>query len=80
MSTLRDIDWSFNGRHCDRELILVPAHTTIMRWVQRFTPEFVKRSDRKGAERTPRRSGTASRGHQRLALLASIMPEPLPAA
>lgn len=66
MSTRRDIDWLFRGRHCDREVIglyvrwypryelslrdlvemmaergLPHAHTTIMRWVKRFTPEFV---------------------------------------
>ena len=71
MSTLREIDWLFNGRHFDREVIvlcvrwylryklslrdlaemmaergLAIAHTTIMRRVQRFTPEFVKRRDR----------------------------------
>lgn len=55
-----------------------------MRWVQRFTPEFVKRWDRKGAEQdaSPQRHGPAAgcRGRQTLVLLASIMPEPLPAA
>ncbi|NYH14089.1 hypothetical protein GGD41_001317 [Paraburkholderia bryophila] len=64
MSKLKDIDGLFNGRHFDREVIvlcvrwylryklslrdlvemkaergLVLAHTTIMRWVKRFTPE-----------------------------------------
>jgi transposase-like protein len=68
---LRDIDWLFNGRHFDREVIVLCvrwhlryklslrdlvemmaerglslSHTTIMRWVKRFTPEFVKRWDR----------------------------------
>jgi len=71
MSTLRDIDWLFSGRHFDREVIVLCvrwylryklslrdlvemmaerglslSHTTIMRWVKRFTPEFVKRWDR----------------------------------
>ena len=71
MSTLRDIDWLFNGRHFDREVIVLCvrwylryklslrdlvemmaerglslSHTTIMRRVKRFTPEFVKRWDR----------------------------------
>jgi transposase-like protein len=71
MSKLKDIDELFNGRHFDREVIvlcarwylryklslrdlveimaergLVLAHTTIMRWVKRFTPEFVKRWNR----------------------------------
>nr|WP_193727832.1 IS6 family transposase [Paraburkholderia franconis] len=65
------MDWLFNGRHFDREVIVLCvrwylryklslrdlvemmaerglslAHTTIMRWVQRFTPEFVKRWNR----------------------------------
>jgi len=71
MSKLTDIDRLFNGRHFDREVIVLCvrwylryklsfrdlveimaerglslAHTTIMRWVKRFTPEFVKRWDR----------------------------------
>jgi hypothetical protein len=71
MSKLTDIDRLFNGRHFDREVIVVCvrwylryklslrdlveimaerglslAHTTIMRWVKRFTPEFLKRWDR----------------------------------
>lgn len=66
-----DIDRLFNGRHFDREVIVLcvrwylryklsfrdlveimaerglsVVHTTIMRWVRRFTPEFVKRWDR----------------------------------
>jgi DDE domain len=70
-SKLTDIDWSFNGRHFDREVIVLGvrwylryklrlrdlvemmserglslAHTTIMRWVKRSTPEFVKRWNR----------------------------------
>ena len=65
MSELLDIDRLFNGRHFDREVIVLCvrwylryklslrdlveimaerglslAHTTIMRWVKRFTPEF----------------------------------------
>jgi transposase-like protein len=73
MSKLKDIDGLFNGRHFDREVIvlcvrwylryklslrdlvemmaergLVLAHTTIMHWVKRFTPEFVKRWNRFG--------------------------------
>lgn len=71
MSTLRDIDWLLNGRHFDREVIVLCvrwylryklslrdlvemmaerglslSQTTIMRWVKRFMPEFVKRWDR----------------------------------
>jgi transposase-like protein len=71
MSKLVDIDRLFNGRHFDREVIVLCvrwylryklslrdlveimaerglslAHTTIVRWVKRFTPEFVKRWDR----------------------------------
>jgi putative transposase len=67
MSSLKDIEWLFNGRHFDREVIVLwvrwypryklglrnlavmmaerglsLSHTTIMRWVKRFTPEFVK--------------------------------------
>ncbi|MGF7000731.1 transposase-like protein [Paraburkholderia sp. GAS32] len=67
MSTLGDVDWLFNGRPFDREVIVLCvrwylryklsfldlaelmagrgqslAHTTIMRWVKYFTPEFVK--------------------------------------
>ena len=68
MSKLIDIDRLFNGRHFDREVIVLRvrwylryklslrdlveimaerglslAHTTIMRWVKRFMPEFLKR-------------------------------------
>jgi transposase-like protein len=71
MSKLRNIDKLFEGRHFDREVIVLCvrwylryklslrdlvemmserglslAHTTIMRWVKRFTPEFVKRWNR----------------------------------
>jgi transposase-like protein len=71
MSKLKDMEWLFNGRHFDREIIVLCvrwylryklslrdlvemmaerglslSHTTIMRWVKRFTPEFVKRWDR----------------------------------
>jgi transposase-like protein len=71
---LKDIDGSFNGRHFDREIIVLCvrwylrdklsfrdlsemmaerglslAHTTIMRWVKHFTPEFVKRWNRLGS-------------------------------
>src|SRR5260370_22649703 len=71
MSKLKDIEWLINGRHFDREIIVLCvrwylryklslrdlvemmagrglslSHTTIMRWVKRFTPEFVKRWDR----------------------------------
>ncbi|MEA3129426.1 MAG: transposase, family, partial [Paraburkholderia sp.] len=70
MSKLTDIDRLFNGRHFDREVIVLCvrwylrsklsfrdlveimaerglslAHTTIMRWVKCFTPEFLKRWD-----------------------------------
>jgi putative transposase len=65
MSKLKSIEELFEGRHFDREVIIVCvrwylrfklslrdlvemmaerglalAHTTIMRWVQRYTPEF----------------------------------------
>ena len=68
MSELNSIEELFEGRHFDREVIIVCvrwylrfklslrdlvemmaerglplAHTTIMRWVQRYAPEFVKR-------------------------------------
>src|SRR5450755_2035600 len=68
MSKLKSIEELFEGRHFDREVIIVCvrwylrfklslrdlvemmaerglalAHTTIMRWVQRYAPEFVKR-------------------------------------
>ncbi|WP_235028575.1 IS6 family transposase [Caballeronia choica] len=71
MSKLKDIDGLFNGRHFDREVIILCVrwylryklsfrdlaemmaerglslvHTTIMRWVRRYTPEFVKRWNR----------------------------------
>jgi transposase-like protein len=71
MSKLKDIEGLFNGRHFDREVIVLCvrwylryelsfrgiaemmaerglslAHTTIMRWVKRFTPEFAKRWNR----------------------------------
>src|ERR1039457_5033956 len=68
MSKLKSIEELFEGRHFDREVIIVCvrwylrfklslrdlvemmaerglplAHTTIMRWVERYAPEFVKR-------------------------------------
>lgn len=68
MSERKGLDALFDGRHFDREIIIVCVrwylryklsrrdlveimaerglslvHTTIMRWVKRFTPEFVKR-------------------------------------
>jgi transposase-like protein len=71
MSKLKSLDKLFDGRHFDREIILLCvrwylryklslrdlaemmaergvslAHTTILRWVQRYTPEFVKRWSR----------------------------------
>ena len=71
MSKLKDLEWLFNGRHFDREVIVLCvrwylryklslrdlvemmagrglslAHTTILRWVKRYTPEFVKRWNR----------------------------------
>jgi hypothetical protein len=71
MSKRSSIEKLFEGRHCDREVIVLCvrwylryklslrdlvemmserglslAHTTIMRWVKRFTPEFVKRWNR----------------------------------
>ncbi|WP_459252232.1 IS6 family transposase [Paraburkholderia sp. RL17-337-BIB-A] len=73
MSKLKTMDVLFNGRHFDREIIILCvrwylryklslrdlvemmaerglslAHTTILRWVKRFTPEFVKRWNRFG--------------------------------
>src|ERR1700709_2510739 len=71
MSKLKSLDKLFDGRHFDREIILLCvrwylryklslrdlvemmaergvalAHTTILRWVKRYTPEFVKRWNR----------------------------------
>jgi len=71
VSKLKNIEWLFNSRHFDREIIVLCvrwylryklslrdlvemmaerglslSHTTIMRWVKRFTPEFVKRWNR----------------------------------
>jgi transposase-like protein len=71
MGKLKSMDAFFEGRHFDREVIvlcvrwylrfklslrdlvemmaergLALAHTTIMRWVQRYAPEFVKRWNR----------------------------------
>ncbi|MFM0060227.1 IS6 family transposase [Paraburkholderia phytofirmans] len=71
MSKLKDLEWLFNGRHFDREVIVLCvrwyvrcklclrdlvemmaerglslAHATILRWVKRYTPEFVKRWNR----------------------------------
>jgi transposase-like protein len=68
MSKLKDLEWLFNGRHFDREVIVLCvrwylryklslrdlvemmaerglslAHTTILRWVKRYTPEFVSK-------------------------------------
>jgi transposase-like protein len=68
MGKLKSVDELFEGRHFDREIIILcvrwylrfklslrdlvemmaerglsMAHTTIMRWVQRYTPEFEKR-------------------------------------
>ena len=73
MGKLKSIEELFEGRHFDREVIIVCvrwylrfkpslrdlvemmaerglslAHTTIMRWVQRYAPEFVKRWNRFG--------------------------------
>jgi transposase-like protein len=70
-SKLKSLDKLFDGRHFDREIILLCvrwylryklslrdlvemmaergvslAHTTILRWVQRYAPEFVKRWNR----------------------------------
>jgi transposase-like protein len=69
----KDLEGLFDGRHFDREIVVLCArwylrytlslrdlvemmaerglsltHTTIMRWVKRFTPEFVKRWNRFG--------------------------------
>jgi transposase-like protein len=71
MSKGKGLEGMFDGRHFDREIIVLCvrwylryklslrdlvemmaerglslAHTTIMRWVKRFTPEFVKRWNR----------------------------------
>nr|WP_329958929.1 DDE-type integrase/transposase/recombinase [Paraburkholderia sp. MMS20-SJTR3] len=71
MSKLRDLEWLFNRRHFDREVIalcvrwhphhklslrglveiiaergLSLVHTTILRWVSRYTPKCVKRWNR----------------------------------
>src|SRR6266478_365023 len=71
MGELKSVDELFEGRHFDREVIIVcvrwylrfklslrdlvemmaerglaMAHTTIMRWVQRYAPEFEKRWQR----------------------------------
>jgi transposase-like protein len=71
MSKEKGLEGVFDGRHFDREIIVLCvrwylryklglrelvemmaerglslAHTTIMRWVKRFTPEFVKRWNR----------------------------------
>src|ERR1700684_382522 len=68
MSKLKSLEALFDGRHFDREIIILCvrwylryklslrdlvemmaerglslAHTTILRWVRRYTPEFVKR-------------------------------------
>jgi transposase-like protein len=73
MSKLESIEALSQGRHFDREVIIVCvrwylrfklslrdlvemmaerglslAHTTIMRWVQRYTPEYIKRWNRVG--------------------------------
>src|ERR1700710_1438527 len=73
MSKLKSLDKLFDGRHFDREIILLCvrwylryklslrdlvemmaerglslAHTTILRWVKRYSPEFVKRWNRFG--------------------------------
>ncbi|CAE6815697.1 IS6 family transposase [Paraburkholderia nemoris] len=73
MSKGKGLEGLFDGRHFDREIIVLCvrwylryklslrdlvemmaerglslAHTTIMRWVKRFTPEFVKRWNRFG--------------------------------
>src|SRR6201747_638540 len=73
MSKLKTMDVLFDGRHFDREIIILCvrwylryklslrdlvemmaerglslAHTTILRWVKRYSPEFVKRWNRFG--------------------------------
>ena len=73
MGKLKSMEELFEGRHFDREVIILCvrwylrfklslrdlvemmaerglslAHTTIMRWVQRYAPEFVKRWNRFG--------------------------------
>ncbi len=73
MAKFSSLDELFEGRHFDREIIVLCvrwylrfklslrdlvemmaerglslSHTTIMRWVQRYAPEFVKRRDRFG--------------------------------
>src|SRR5471032_3108337 len=76
MSKRKGLEALFDGRHFDREIIILCVrwylryklslrdlvemmaerglslvHTTIMRWVKRFTPEFVKRWNRFGIPR-----------------------------
>jgi transposase-like protein len=71
MTKLKSLEELFDGRHFDREIIILCvrwhlrykpslrdlfemmterdlslAHTTILRWVRRYTPEFVKRWNR----------------------------------
>src|ERR1700761_8316981 len=71
MSKRKGLEGLFDGRHFDREIIILCvrwylryklslrdlvemmaerglslAHTTILRWVRRYTPEFVKRWNR----------------------------------
>jgi transposase-like protein len=73
MTKLKSLDELFDGRHFDREIIILClrwylryklslrdlvemmaerglslAHTTILRWVQHYAPEFVKRWNRFG--------------------------------
>jgi transposase-like protein len=73
MNKRKGLEQVFDGRHFDREIIILCvrwylryklslrdlvemmverglslAHTTIMRWVKRLTPEFVKRWNRLG--------------------------------
>ena len=47
MDKLQSRERLFAGRHFDREVIILCgmslAHTTIMRWVQHYTPKFEKR-------------------------------------
>ena len=94
MSKLKSLDKLFDGRHFDREIILLCVrwylryklsfrdlvemiverglslvHTTILRWVRRFAPEFIKRWNRFG--RSAGRSWRVDRDRARFSPPAS---------
>jgi hypothetical protein len=43
MGKPKTVEEPFKGRHFDRKVVILCVHTTIMRWVQRYAPEFEKR-------------------------------------